>query len=114
MCVVSAGPLGEGRAESVRYYSLARYAPLDALRLLSVGHGRRVLLPSFLCRDLLVPITLLGAAPCWYEVEPGLTPAGSPDTWPEADAVLAINYFGFRQDMIPSRVEIASGPAFRG
>ncbi|MEQ1794645.1 MAG: DegT/DnrJ/EryC1/StrS family aminotransferase [Nitrospira sp.] len=84
-----------------RYYSLARYALVDALRLLGIGQGHRVLLPSFLCRDLLAPITLLGAMPCWYEVEPGLTAAGSPDMWPEADAVLAVNYFGFAQDLAP-------------
>lgn len=84
-----------------RYYSLARYALVDALRLLGVGQGHRVLLPSFLCRDLLAPIAMLGAMPCWYEVEPGLTTAESPDTWPEADAVLAVNYFGFAQDLTP-------------
>lgn len=84
-----------------RYYSLARYALLDALQLSGVGQGRRVLLPSFICRDLLAPITRLGATPCWYEVTSGLTAAGSPDTWPEADAVLAVNYFGFPQDLSP-------------
>lgn len=86
---------------TTRYYSLARYALLDALRLLGVGQGRRVLLPSFICRDLLAPITRLGAMPCWYEVTSGLTPAGSPDAWPEADAVLAVNYFGFAQELSP-------------
>jgi hypothetical protein len=101
VCVASAGPLREARGGAVRYYSLARYALLDALRLLGVGHGHRVLLPSFLCRDVLAPITMLGATPCWYEVEPGLTPAPPPDTWPGAAAVLAINYFGFAQDMAP-------------
>ncbi len=101
MFVASAGPLGEGTGGAVRYYSLARYALLDALRLFGVGRGHRVLLPSFLCREVLAPITMLGATPCWYEIEPGLTPVGSPDMWPEAAVVLAINYFGFAQDMAP-------------
>lgn len=101
MLATSAGPLCEDIGVAVRYYSLARYALLDALQLLGVGQGHRVLLPSFLCRDLLAPITMLGATPCWYEVESGLRPAASPDTWPEAAAVLAINYFGFAQDLAP-------------
>lgn len=94
----SAGLLREGR---VRYYSLARYALLDALQLLGVGQDSRVLLPSFICRDLLAPITMLGATPCWYEITPGLTAAESPDEWPDAEVVLAVNYFGFAQDLVP-------------
>lgn len=94
-------PTHSAGTEPVRYYSLARYALLDALRLLGVGQGRRVLVPSFICRDLLAPIAMLGATPCWYEVTSGLTAAGSPDTWPEADVVLAVNYFGFAQELAP-------------
>lgn len=90
--------VGEGR---VRYYSLARHALIEALRLAGVREGSRVLLPEYLCRDLLAPLHLLGALPCWYEVGPELTPAKAAADWPEADVVLAVNYFGFPQDLRP-------------
>lgn len=93
--------LPEGRECTIRYYSLARYALLEALRLMDIGPGKRVLLPSFVCRDLLAPIVMLGAEPRWYEVGADLAPVASPDGWPEAEVVLAINYFGFAQELKP-------------
>ena len=83
----------------VYYYSIARYAFLEALRLAGVGEGSRVLLPSFICRDLLAPLFALGAQPCWYDVSPDMTPLAPSDTWPVADVVLIVNYFGFPQDL---------------
>lgn len=94
-------PVHSAGKEQARYYSLARYALLDALRLSGVGPGHRVLLPSFICRDLLAPIAMVGATPCWYEVTAGLIPAGASESWPDADAVLVVNYFGFAQDLSP-------------
>ena len=85
----------------VRYYSLARHALIEALRLAGVRPGSRVLLPEYLCRDLLAPVHLLGALPCWYPVAPDLAPAIPPVDWPVADVVLAVNYFGFPQDLAP-------------
>ena len=85
----------------VRYYSLARHALVEALRLAGVRQGSRVLLPEYLCRDLLAPLHLLGAVPCWYPVAPDMTPATAPAAWPLADVVLAVNYFGFTQDLAP-------------
>jgi hypothetical protein len=90
--------VGEGQ---IRYYSLARYALIEALRLAGVQQGRRVLLPEYLCRDLLAPLHLLGALPCWYSVSHNLVPAMSPADWPVADVVLAVNYFGFPQNLAP-------------
>lgn len=85
----------------VRYYSLARYALIDALRIAGISAGKRVLLPSYLCRDLLAPLFQLGSIPCWYDLGPELTPAVPPTDWPSADAVLAVNYFGFPQHLEP-------------
>lgn len=90
--------VGEGR---IRYYSLARHALIDALRSAGVKAGNRVLLPQFLCRDLLASLHFLGAVPIWYEVALDLTPAAEPENWPAADVVLAVNYFGFPQDLRP-------------
>jgi hypothetical protein len=90
--------VGGGR---IRYYSLARYALIEALRLAGVQKGSRVLLPEYLCRDLLAPVHLVGALPCWYPVAPDLSPEMPPADWPVADLVLAVNYFGFPQDLAP-------------
>lgn len=88
-------------AGQVRYYSLARHALVEALRLAGVRQGSRVLLPEYLCRDLLAPLHLLGAVPCWYPVAPDMTPATASADWPLADVVLAVDYFGFPQDLAP-------------
>ncbi|WP_319245373.1 DegT/DnrJ/EryC1/StrS family aminotransferase [uncultured Propionivibrio sp.] len=90
--------VGEGQ---VRYYSLARYALIEALRLAGVQPGSRVLLPEYLCRDLLAPLHQLEAVPCWYAVAPDLAPAMPVEDWPAADVVLAVNYFGFPQNLAP-------------
>ena len=88
-------------AGQVRYYSLARHALVEALRLAGVREGGRVLLPEYLCRDLMAPLHLLGAVPCWYPVASDMTPAAASPDWPVAEVVLAVNYFGFPQDLAP-------------
>uniref|UniRef100_UPI0040487365 DegT/DnrJ/EryC1/StrS family aminotransferase n=1 Tax=Mariniflexile sp. TaxID=1979402 RepID=UPI0040487365 len=88
-------------AGQVRYYSLARHALVEALRLAGVREGSRVLLPEYLCRDLLAPLHLLGAFPCWYPIAPDMAPATAPAAWPLADVVLEVNFFGFPQDLAP-------------
>ena len=88
-------------AGQVRYYSLARHALIEALRLAGVRQGSRVLLPEYLCRDLLAPLHLLGAVPCWYPVAPDMKPANASSAWPVAEVVLAVNYFGFPQSLAP-------------
>ena len=88
-------------AGQVRYYSLARHALVEALRLAGVRERSRVLLPEYLCRDLMAPLHLLGAVPCWYPVASDMTPATAPADWPLVDVVLAVDYFGFPQDLAP-------------
>lgn len=96
------GPL-DGANPGTRYFSLARYAFLEALRVINIEAGHRVLLPSFVCRDLLSPVAVQGATPVWYDVNPDLTPAEPPENWPDAEVVVAIDYFGFAQDLAPFR-----------
>jgi len=98
-------PLQEGN--SVRFYSLARHGLLQALRLAGVNQGDKVLLPSYICRDLLAPISKLQAACVWYDVDKQLQPATPPEGWPKAEVVLAINYFGFPQSLVPFRAYAA-------
>lgn len=89
--------------DKLRFYSLARHALLEALLLAEVGRGQAVLLPEFLCRDLLAPLSLLRITPVWYAVDERMRPVVSSNDWPLANAVVAINYFGFAQDLAPFR-----------
>lgn len=85
----------------IRYFSLARHALVAALRLLKLPAGTSVLLPEFICRDVLGAVHEAGGLPVFYSVNQHLVPAHSPEQWPIAKVVLAVNYFGFAQDLQP-------------
>lgn len=98
------GPLPPGFNNNdlvVRYFSLARHALASLLRLLGIGAGARVLLPEYICRDVLASIHAVGAIAEYYPVDSGLAPAVGPERWARADAVIMVNYFGFPQDPVP-------------
>lgn len=84
----------------VRLYGHGRNALAEALTLAGCAGGR-VLLPAFVCRDLLSAVAAAGAEPAYYGVRPDLTPDDDPARWPDARAVLAVDYFGFPQDLAP-------------
>ncbi len=85
----------------MRYFSAGRHAFLAALRIAGIKRDDRVLIPDFICREMLAPLYCLGASPSFYAVErDGLTPHFNSDT-PVCKAVVAINYFGFAQDLSP-------------
>jgi hypothetical protein len=86
-----------------RFFSLGRYALVEALRAAGIHPGDKVLLPEFICRDVLASLYAVGADVVWYPVAEGLRPASSPESWPKARAVLAVNYFGFPQPLEPFR-----------
>lgn len=88
---------------SVRFYGHGRNALAEALKLAGAAGGR-VLLPAFVCRDLLASVADAGAEPAFYGVTPGLAPDEEPARWPDARAVLAVDYFGFPQDLAPFSV----------
>jgi len=88
--------------KNIRYYRLGRHALLFGLRLLQIRPGDVVLIPAFICRDLLAPINAVGAIPKFYEVDRHLRPAGLPHAQ-NVRAVLAVNYFGFPQELEPFR-----------
>lgn len=80
------------------YYSFARFAFHDALSLCGVGPGDVVLLPAFICRDVLAPVQALGGAVHFYDVDRQLQPViGGIAEQPKA--ILAVNYFGFPQQL---------------
>lgn len=96
----SAGTIFEPETQ-LRYFSLARHALIEAFRLLRLSPGDKVLLPEFVCRDLLASLHALALEPVWYPVGRNLEPETPPHVWPTAKAVLAINYFGFPQNLVP-------------
>lgn len=87
----------------VRQFSLARHALEAALHACNIGAGNTVLLPSLICRDLLASLSRVGAEPCWYPVGTNLCPENDETEWPVAKVVIAVNFFGFPQDLTPFR-----------
>ena len=84
--------------DRVRYYSLARQALVDALLLGGVKDGDRVLVPGFICKDVVASLHTVGATPVFYQVDELLAPIDL-----QADesikAIIAVNYFGFPQNL---------------
>lgn len=83
---------------TTRYFRLARHALAAGLEVLRLQSGDKVLVPAFICRDLLASIHAVGAEPLFYEVDIGLRPVLLEEN-PSVRAVLAVNYFGFPQDL---------------
>ena len=87
----------------IRFFRLGRHALLASFRIINVRSFDKILVPAFICRDLLAAIHDLGATPIFYDVSPNLKPIKLPDIT-NVCAVLAVNYFGFAQDLLPFRV----------
>lgn len=87
----------------VRYFSFGRHALVAGLKAAGIKKDDRVLLPSFICRDLLASINYLGAVPVYYYVDERLCLSAPPDELPDSKAVIAVNYFGFPQNLQPFR-----------
>jgi hypothetical protein len=81
----------------VNYFAFGRHAMVEAFRLCGVGRGDNVLLPSYICRNVLASIHAVGANPLYYPVRRDLQADFDPDSVLPAKAVLAVNYFGFPQ-----------------
>lgn len=93
-------------AATTRYFSLGRHALTAGLSALGIGRGDVVLLPAYICRDLLASVRAVEAEPSFYPVERSLTPGSLPAA-PRAKAVIAVNYFGFAQRLAPFRAYCA-------
>ena len=79
------------------FYSLARFAMFDGLKVLNLMRGDTVLLPSFICRDFLAPFNMMGLNIKFYDVNENLEMLDKP--LPSARAIVCVNYFGFGQDI---------------
>jgi hypothetical protein len=76
-----------------RYFSLGRYALKAALEAIGTKPNDKILLPDFICRDLLASIQSIEAKAIFYRLDQELRPVD----FPEGDfkAVIVVNYFGF-------------------
>jgi DegT/DnrJ/EryC1/StrS aminotransferase family len=101
MSTVFSNTMFASQATQVRYFSLARHALLAGLKVAGVGPHSRVLMPSYICRDLLAAVNILRAQVVFYAVGLDLAPSESVEDWAVADVVLAVDYFGFAQDLKP-------------
>lgn len=90
--------LVEGR--ECRFYSYGRRALVEALRIAGVTKGSTVALPALICRELLSAIHASGGVPSFYPVGKDLNLA-SASGLPVCTAVVAVNYFGFPQELAP-------------
>jgi len=88
-------------SDRIHFFSLARYALIEALRISGVTQNDYVLIPEYICKEIVEEIGLYGANVLFYKVDDNLNPAESPCQWPRAKAVLMVNYFGFSQDLSP-------------
>jgi hypothetical protein len=76
------------------YYAYARHALVTALRMARVQPGDTVLIPHFICRDVLSSLRAVDAVPVFYHIDDDFQVA-SHEKLPPAKALLAVNYFGF-------------------
>jgi hypothetical protein len=88
--------VGEGQ---VSYFSFGRRALVGAFQLLDVRREDKVLMPSYICRDVLSSLHAVGATPLFYPVGMDLQAVLEPDLIPPVKAVIAVNYFGFPQKL---------------
>ncbi len=87
--------------DRLRYFSFGRHALVAALQLAGVKNGDVVLLPEFICREVLSAIHALDARVEYYPVAANLGLACEPSALPAAKAIVAVDYFGFAQDLVP-------------
>jgi dTDP-4-amino-4,6-dideoxygalactose transaminase len=89
-------PDGQGR----HYFGYARCALLHLLRIMGVGPGDEILIPTFICDIVLAPLERLGCHVAYYGIDDRFrvdfaTMAVSSRT----KAILTVNYFGLSNDL---------------
>lgn len=91
--------LEERLEDSVHYFRRGRHSLVSAFKAIGLKAGDVVLMPEYICRDLLSSLHAIGVVAAYYPIGKDLTPSTSFSLWPAAKAVLAVNYFGFPQDL---------------
>ena len=92
--------------DDVLFTSSGRAAIALALRALRIGHGDRVLVPTYHCPTMVAPIVAVGAEPVFFPIDA----TGAPATAALDDrqmqgvrAMIAAHYFGLPQPMAAIR-----------
>jgi dTDP-4-amino-4,6-dideoxygalactose transaminase len=82
------------------FYSYGTIALLQALRIMEIKKGDRVLIPAYICKIVLLPFLKLGVDIEFYKTDFNLRPVTS-DIKSKIDsktkALIVVNYFGFPQ-----------------
>jgi len=81
-----------------RHYAFARHALVTAFGVVGARSGSRVLVPDFICRDLLASFAFARVEPIFYAIDDDLQMKRG-TTPPLADAMIVVNYFGFAADL---------------
>jgi perosamine synthetase len=90
----------------VTFVTSARIAIAHALELAGVQPGQKVLVPAYHCIVMIEPIVHVGAVPIFYRVREDLSvdlDDVEAKTDGETRALIAVNYFGFPQDLFALR-----------
>jgi len=87
------------KIENISYYSLARYALVDALNVLGTKKADRVAVPELICREVVEAIKITGASICYYPIDESLKPFTSMEMFMDVSVIIIVNYFGFPQDL---------------
>ena len=95
--------LEELLGSDLRYFAYGRQALIAAFKLAGIEPGDPVLMPEFICREVPEAARAISARPAYLRVDPQLGCADDPAQWPKAKAVIAVNYFGFAQNLEPFR-----------
>jgi hypothetical protein len=81
-----------------RHYAFARHALVTAFGLVGARSGSRVLVPDFICRDLLASFSAADVEPVFYAIDDDLQVKRG-GSLPSADAIIVVNYFGFAAEL---------------
>lgn len=85
-----------------RLVTSGRVAIAQALRLMGVGPGDKVLVPAYHCASMIEPVEWIGATPVFYRID-ATTRVDLDDVAAKCDGatkvLLAANYFGFPQQL---------------
>src|SRR6266550_4661429 len=84
---------------ALRYFSYGRVALAEALKWAGLKKGESVLLPEFICREVAAAVSSAGGISAYYPVGKNLQPSSDLSRFPPARAVVAVNYFGFPQNL---------------
>lgn len=87
-------PIYSFNEKNSRFYSLARFALEGAITEIGLSKGDKILIPSFICRDVLASFRKSEITVLYYDVNESLTPV-SLKMEEGVKAILAVNFFGF-------------------